>query len=95
MFAPNLLSHRRCVFARSCGPCQSISGTSAVAYLYDSSLNVAGYVANDNGQAIVSFRGTEPSSLQVCPSLGIFLWFCAFCTTWVQFSVCKVVCISV
>lgn len=50
---------------RSCGPCQHITGTKAVAYLYDANLNVAGYVANDNGQAVLAFRGTVPSSLQV------------------------------
>lgn len=47
-----------------CGWAQPFNTTR---YLYDSSLNVAGYVgylAEDPSTAIVSFRGTMPSSLQ-------------------------------
>lgn len=42
----------------NCLACQSLPGIAPVAYLYDATLDVAGYVANDNGVAIVSFRGT-------------------------------------
>jgi len=47
----------------TCGACKSTTGTKPVAYLYDETLNVAGYVAATANTAIVSFRGTVTSSI--------------------------------
>ena len=49
----------------SCEACQRLSGVRPVKYAYDEKHNVAAYVASLSSEsALVSFRGTEPSSLK-------------------------------
>ena len=50
---------------RTCGPCNSIPGGQAIAYLYDSTTDAAGYVATVNGQVLVVFRGTSDLDVRV------------------------------
>ena len=60
------LSMRVCINVyRTCGPCNSIPGGQAIAYLYDSTTDAAGYVATVNGQVLVVFRGTSDLDVRV------------------------------
>lgn len=49
----------------TCAPCKNLTGAKPLGYAYNSTLNVAAYVADlGNGVGLVSFRGTDPSSLK-------------------------------
>lgn len=55
-----------CIADWSCGPCSNpnLPPTKPVAYLYDETLNIAGYVTLTDAGVLISFRGTVSSSLQ-------------------------------